>query len=80
MTNLPETKIPYSKEAVEDLVALEREHGENFREKCYICPGTGYLGNHERRVHACPILVTARSSASKKTLVAVALILGGERR
>lgn len=80
--------IPYSAEAVEALLKVERQHIENYMGFCawpdheedeIWDPETEdeYFGSVEP--YPCPTLVEARSLAALETKVAVALILGGER-
>lgn len=83
------TTIAYSAEAVESLVDLERKHGlsiKGARRECDNC----MINKHGKPViekdiirwsgadYPCPTLTLARSMASEETLVAVALILGGQ--
>lgn len=70
--------IPYSKEAVDKLLKVEREHNFIFGQKCYTCPPGIYA--YERRLEPCEVLVFARKSATRETRIAVALIRSGEGR
>ena len=70
--------IPYSKEAVDNLLKIEREHSFVFGEKCYACRVGIY--SYERGLEPCETLASARDEASKETKIAVALMRSGEGR
>ena len=90
MDNLIENKIPYSAEAVNNLISLERIHLEvnsnggfqsGWCDDCF--PPAFSLSFDEtpssKLKSSCPTLITAREGASKETLIAVALILSEEK-
>lgn len=85
--------IPHSAIAVDNLVALERKHRLSNSKgdlviECDICR----INKHGKPVtkddiiswaaanYPCPTLTAARVAASRETLVAVALILGGDKQ
>lgn len=80
------TMIPYSAEAVNNLVAIEREHqsflynittGEALCSSLE-CETAGLDMNENYTItYPCPTLLDARAKASPETLIAVALRLGG---
>jgi len=84
MDNTMDTKIPYSSEAVKKLFYIERNHvnwfypnrREGYTKGCRICLWDP--SSSENR-YPCPTLMEARKSASKETLIAVALLLSGEK-
>jgi len=91
MTNPINTQIdtiPYSAEAVANLVALEREHEpqtlpEYMGPEVWIDFGSGHPAYPVSPIGfkwPCPTLTTARSLASLETRVAVALILASENK
>lgn len=83
-------KTPYSAQAVNNLVALEWKHrlfSKGDRRECDVCrvnlKGEPITENdiiYGPLSYPCPTLVDARASASMETLVAVALIMAGERK
>lgn len=80
---------PYSALAVKELLAVEKKHklfSKGDRRECDVCRVNlkgEYITDKDIIYHPldypCPILVTSRESASKETLIAVALTLSGER-
>ena len=85
MDNFLESKIPYSAEAVKELFGLERAHlwvinpERQYRSGwCVYCfPDTRFVeAIKDGFVSQC--LIEARESASKETLIAVALLLSGD--
>ena len=82
MSKTPLKKIPYSTEAVENLLAIEREHVSWFYPNQPIgykgeCRGCYWDNNVDSDYpYPCPTLTKARAGASAETLVAVALLLG----
>lgn len=74
-------KIPHSAIAVDNLVAIERKHKrKTYSNGNSLCFGELSDPMAELTYGPCPTLAQSRASASKETLIAVALILGGERR
>jgi hypothetical protein len=79
-------KVPYSSSAIDNLVAIEKEHQSYLRKystdedlcSSIECESQGMEINGEYTIlYPCPTLVSARETASEETLVAVALILTG---
>jgi hypothetical protein len=82
MTNL----IPYSTEAIETLVAVEREHSPRLlrrvapgsrNKNTQFCRSSFCYGGKDSQ-YPCDVLRSARTTASEETRIAVALILMGE--
>jgi len=94
MTSPMDTKmdtVPYSAEAVDNLVAIEREHegnwGYTFSEDksgigllCFYCSHPIPRTEIFKFSDPCPTLVEARASADPATKVAVALVMGGDKK
>jgi len=95
MTNPTQTTIPYSAEAVDNLVKVEREHYERLftnhdgiKDKmcgyinCYHILIDKYVPNrpYPANIYPCPTLVKARAKAAVETRVAVALIIAGDNK
>jgi len=72
VNNLLEIKIPYSAEAVEYLIAIERYHFGG-RPKGWWCSCCVHRINTPE--DPCPNLARARARSSRETLIAATLIL-----
>lgn len=80
MSSLPEVKIPYSAIAVANLVKVELEHKrKTYSNGKSLCRGDLNDPAAKLTYDPCPTLKKARGEAARETLVAVALILGGEK-
>lgn len=82
MSNVAEVKIPYSAEAVNNLLLIEREHvscyypnqPKGYTGECRGCYWDPVLSS--KNTYPCPILLEARALSSLETKVAVVLISG----
>lgn len=87
MNNSTKITISYSALAVKELLAIEQKHklfSKGDRRECDVCRVNlkgEYITDQDVIYgpldYPCPILVTSRESASKETLIAVALLLSG---
>ena len=82
----PTKLIPYSAKAIEGLLAIEKEHHTWNWEAPYnydppLCASGSCTSMEiiEINTYPCHILQQARESASRETLIAVALILNGNK-
>lgn len=93
MNNLQEEKVPYSAKAVSELLQLEQVHEVTKLSKggysygwCNACRSiyeeaiNSVSIKADNFVKCCPILIKARESSSRETIIAVALILNGENK
>lgn len=75
MNNFPKTTVPYSAEAVKDLFNIEQGHryikADGITSQSGSCWECWKLESNT----LCPTLNKARRTASKETLIAVALLL-----
>jgi len=82
----PKKLIPYSAKAIEEFLAIEKEHhGWNWEAPYNYDPPLCASGSCtsmeiiEINTYPCHILLKARESASRETLIAVTLILNGNK-
>lgn len=75
MDNLPETTVPYSAKAVKDLFQIEQGHRYVKDDRITLQSGSCWDCWKLESNTLCPTLNKARRTASRETIIAVALLL-----